>query len=263
MALDWDGLAYTADAGYRTPASVTGTGFAYTPWMKENAPDISRQGLYWGSHNRAAGDYTFTTFGDHHALPRVALPDLFFSLDNPFRTLTGENAPATGRGVVGAYAGAMLTDAARVLVAIQGGATGSDEISSASGVGGATLRSLLSLLERIGYVERTPGGYALRVVVLNDDARPAAERVVSLVREAMDLWHKRRVPEVERDLAALTALEQGVPFAVLYSEIWHYIFGYTNRYLAEAGLITDPYARSAQFRGFVPVLWATAIAPSS
>jgi hypothetical protein len=74
VALDWDGLAFTAERGYRTAATVTGRGFAYTPWMKDNAPDIARRGLYWGSHNRTAGSHTFTSFGDHDALPRRALP---------------------------------------------------------------------------------------------------------------------------------------------------------------------------------------------
>ena len=43
---------------------------------------------YVGSHNAAAGPVTLTTFGDHHALPRLGLPDVMNSqvermLDDP------------------------------------------------------------------------------------------------------------------------------------------------------------------------------------
>jgi hypothetical protein len=79
----------------------------------------------------------------------------------------------------------------------------------------------------------------------------------------MEAWHKRRASDVQRDLAGLTAVEQGVPFEVVYTAIWHYVFGYANLSLAERGLIADPYAHSATFRGFPPVLWATAIDASS
>lgn len=238
---------------------MTGPGYAYTPWMKENAPDISRRGLYWGSHNRAAGAYTFTTFGDHHALPRAALPDLFFSLVNPFRGLEGTGAAASGRGLVWAYSPTILSDIARVLVAIDGGARSGDGIAAASDVAGPTLASILTFLERLGYVQQGSEGYSLRVAVLKADAGPAAARVVALVREAIDVWHQDRADDAARDLAGLTALRQGVPYKVLYSEIWHYVFGYANLHLSERGLITDPYAPSAPFRGFVPVLWDTGI----
>jgi hypothetical protein len=263
MALDWDGLAYTERAGYRASATVTGPGFAYTPWMKENAADVSRRGLYWGSHNRAAGDYTFTTFGDHEALPRLAFPDLFFSLGNPFSTLETAAATRAGRAIVSAYSATVLSDISGVLLAIDDGAPTIERIAELSDVRGPMLTSVLSLLEQIDYVQRADDGYTHRITVLKESAGPAATRVVTLVRDAMEVWHKRRASEVQRDLAGLTAIEQGVPFDVLYTEIWHYVFGYANLSLAERGLIADPYADSAPFRGFLPVLWATTIDASS
>ena len=49
----------------------------------------------------------------------------------------------------------------------------------------------------------------------------------------------------------------------MYTEIWHYVFGNAKLALAERGLIADPYADAAAFRGFLPVLWATTIDASS
>ncbi|HET9370657.1 MAG TPA: hypothetical protein VFO19_10440 [Vicinamibacterales bacterium] len=242
LALDWEGLEYTQQAGYRAAATVTGPGFSYTPWMKENAPDLSRRGLYWGSHNRAAGDHTFTTFGDHDALPRRALPDLLFA-----------NAASSGS------AGVDLADASRVLQAIDAGARSLDRIAEMAALTDARLATTVTFLETIGYVGRGDAGYTHHIVLVRGDARPAVAKVVGLVRDQVSVWHERRASELRRELATLTALGQGVPFEVLYTDIWHYVFGFANLFLAEGGLITDPYADTWRFRGFVPVLWANQI----
>lgn len=264
MALDWDGLGFTESAEFRAGATVTGPGFAYTPWMKENAPDTSRRGLYWGSHNRPLGDYTFTTFGDHEAVPRVALPDLFFSVANPFSSLETPEGATAARRLFGSYSGAILTDIASVLVAIHDGATSAPAIEAATGVAPANVTAILALLEPIHYVTSEPGGlFRLEVTVLKSDAKPAAERVVGIVRDVMDRWHQRRYAEVRRELGGLTGLERGIPFEVVYTEIWHYIFGYANLFLAEKGLLADPYAEGAPFRGFLPFLWDSSIDASS
>ena len=175
MALDWDGLSFTEAAGYRAGATVTGPGFAYT----ENAPEISRRGLYWGSHNRAVGSHTFSTFGDHEALPRAALPDPFFS-----RATTPSSS---------------LADLSRILLALHDGATTAQRMAAVAQVRAPELTSALALLESIKYVERDQnGGYRLRITVLGENAAPAAARVVAIVREEMAAWHKERAADAER-----------------------------------------------------------------
>lgn len=237
VALDWEGLSFTAARGYRTAATVTGPGYAYTPWMKENTPDISRRGLYWGSHNRSSGSHTFTTFGDHDALPRRALPDV-------------------------AVTDTALTAMSAVLRAIHRGAHTPERIAAVSGVVSSQLPDTLARLREIGYIQTTGDDVRLQMTVIEPEVAPAAAHIVTIVREVMDAWHSRRWPTVRRDLGALSALQQGVPFEVVYSEIWHYVFGYANYFLAERGLIADPYRADAPFRGFVPYLWADAIYPA-
>ena len=76
-------------------------------------------------------------------------------------------------------------------------------------------------------------------------------------------WHVKHYATARADLSGLTAVTQATPFEVMYTEVWHYIFGYTNLRLAESGFMLDPYANDWRFPGFVPVLWANVLSKSS
>ncbi len=240
MALDWDGLRVTAADGYRATATVVTPGYAYTPWMKENAPDVSRRGLYWGSHNAAAGAFTFTTFGDHHALPRRALPDLTFRQESP----------------------ASLPDLAAVLLAVHGGARTPAAIAAAGKLAPPGVTTSTAFLESIGYLERRDGQLTAVVPILTMADAAVVDRVRALVRDEIRGWHTEHYGQLSADLSGVTPRRHGVDFKVVYTEIWHYVFGYANLFLAEAGLIADPYAPGARHQGFLPVVWATALDPA-
>jgi hypothetical protein len=232
MALDWDALAFTEVTGYRAKPAVTGNGFAYTPWMKENAPGAPRRGLYWGSHNADAGGYTFTTFGDHHALPRRALPDLAFRGETPFD----------------------LRDLAKIMVSLR------DDPANARKSTGPDAEPMLAFLKTIGYVRDADGFPSLDLTVLTEADATQVHAIRRTVAHQVAEWHAARHDTLRDSLHDLTPLRQGVPFAVVYTEIWHYVFGYTNLYLSQAGLIADPYAPDAPFEGFLPFLWASSLA---
>lgn len=70
-ALDWDGLNLTASLGYRMKGAARPDG-NFVPYADERT-DLSRQKIYWGSHNNSHGRFGITSFGDHHSLPREAL----------------------------------------------------------------------------------------------------------------------------------------------------------------------------------------------
>lgn len=231
VALDWDGLDVTAERGYRVAATVAGEGFAYTPWMKENASDISRKGLYWGSHNTGAGEFTFTTFGDHQALPRRALPDVTFGREIPFA----------------------LPELARTLLAVEDGAGTEEAVAMATGLPESD--AMIAFLRDLGYLQDVSGRLSTGIPILSRRASAATAEIRRLIRADVAAWHAARYSHVAAELADLTPLRHGVPFAAVYSEIWHYIFGYANLYLAEAGVLADPYAPGERFQGFVPVLW--------
>jgi hypothetical protein len=74
FSLDWDGLDITAEKDLRITADELPQGRDFVIRAKEQSGQISTKGLYWGSHNTVVEGVRFTTFGDHHSLPRLALP---------------------------------------------------------------------------------------------------------------------------------------------------------------------------------------------
>jgi hypothetical protein len=264
VGLDWDGLDFTAEKAYRAPPTVKGDAFAYTPWMKENAPDISRRGLYWGSHNFSAGAVTLTTFGDHHSLPRRALPDILNNQVNPFPILNSpETAAVAGRRLLVAYGGAMLQDFATVIQAVHRGQSTRSQVASSTGLPANRITALVEVLKAAELIVEDGDQLRLRMLVMTESAAPATGPILSRVRAAMEAWHATHYATVKKDLAGLTAVKQATTFEVMYTEIWHYIFGYTNLCLAEVGFMLDPYAPGWPFPGFLPVLWANVLSPSS
>jgi hypothetical protein len=232
--------------------------------MKENAPDISRRGLYWGSHNSAVGAFTLTTFGDHHSLPRRALPDVINSQANPFPILANpESAAVAGRRLVIAYSNAMLQDFASVILAVHRGQRTRGQIGGATGLAANRVTALVDVLKAADLMVEEGNELRSRMLVMTEEAAPATRLIRAQVRNAMEAWHQQRYAAVKTDLADLTAVKQATSFEVMYTEIWHYIFGYANLYLSEAGLMTDPYAAGWPFPGFVPVLWANVLSASS
>jgi hypothetical protein len=57
----------------------------------------------------------------------------------------------------------------------------------------------------------------------------------------------------------LTAARQGVPFPVLFTQIWHEIFGLTTRELAAKGVIEDPRGPGSSWDGSIPAVWRTSV----
>jgi hypothetical protein len=57
---------------------------------------------------------------------------------------------------------------------------------------------------------------------------------------------------LQADLRDLTSLQYGVPYEHLFTEVWHYLFGQTNRALVRSGHFADPYAADRVSKGIIP-----------
>jgi len=77
--------------------------------------------------------------------------------------------------------------------------------------------------------------------------------VLRLSRDVMTDWLAQRHSAIRQQLAGLSAVKAGVPYGDMFTQIWHYLFGTTNRMLVEKGLFADPYRRAAP--GFIPAVW--------
>jgi hypothetical protein len=116
------------------------------------------------------------------------------------------------------------------------------------------------MLRDVGYLDVDDGRLETAITILREDAIEPASRIRSIVGAEVRTWHDARYRALRSAFADLTPVRQGVPFEVVYTEIWHYVFGYANLSLAESGLIADTYAAGSPFTGFVPVLWWSGLA---
>jgi hypothetical protein len=263
FSLDWDGLDLTEERGYRAGAQRTINGHSFTPWAKERGAAVSLKGLYWGSHNRTGSQFTFTTFGDHHTLPRFGLPDITWNTGGTFTRYA--ELPAgrrAARRLLAAYMGEALDDIAGVMIALRERDRSLDQLQAATGIEQGTLERVVQLLEAAAYVEAVGERYRSTALVLVPDDADLVSAMLAKGREIMVAWHTANYDAIRAQLAELTPLRNGVPFERVYTEVWHFVFGITNRTLVEEGFFADPYDHTRQHQGFVPAIFANGIAAS-
>ena len=68
-------------------------------------------------------------------------------------------------------------------------------------------------------------------------------------------WLDLNYSTVQEDLDRLTARKYGVPYRQLFTQIWHYIFGLTNKALVASGHFADPYAEERVSKGMLPFVF--------
>ena len=256
FSLDWDGLTYTREAGYRAGPTRVGEDFAYTPWAKEEGADISLKGLYWGSHNHIVGDVHFTSFGDHHSLPRAGIPDIFWNSRGTFRSHDEKRSLVRAGGrLLTSYFDEIQGDIGQVLFALKDRALTVPQLSAESGLGDDRLQRILGFLEALEMVRATDQGFESAVVVLDIGDRQMIDDMLALGREIMADWHGQHYANIRTALSDLTPTRNGVPFEVVYTEVWHFVFGIANHRLAQAGFFADPYAPTRTHQGFIPFLF--------
>jgi hypothetical protein len=253
VSLDWDGLTLTKARGYRAEPKAADP---YLPlaWQTEGGGD--KRGLYWGSHSMP-DTITFTTFGDHAGLSRVAFPDLGDKLRRALRT-TDLPEPVVSR------LGWVADDLVRkhlglMMIELRGGGKTVSELATAGGLSRSEAKSLLDLALQLHYVTLDGELYRAAIPVLTEVDVPMLREVRRLGREVMEGWFAERHATLRDKLQGLSFVRNGVPLEDGLYWVWHYLFGVANRELAAAGLLSDPYDPGSPFKGFLPVVWLNAV----
>lgn len=253
FSLDWDGLDLTAEKGYRTTAKMTPNG-QYVPWAEQKS-EITLKGVYWGSHNNTFGEVTFTSFGDHFSVPRTGLPDILGVLRLTARRKSPKSVETKYRAVLRQSVLATWRNAGRLLLALREKPSSRDELAKVAHVSENEAQAWLDFLEELGYVSVRGESYSLRVPVVAASDRRLVREIERIGREVMERWLRDNFEQVNSELSDITPLKYGVPPEESFTQIWHYIFGITNRHLVEAGLFADPYAADREYKGFIPAVW--------
>lgn len=260
LMLDWDGLRVTAENDFRTAAVKKPSGDEYQMVLRERTPLASARALYWGSHNApaAGGAIKMSTFGDHHpGSARAAFPDLTWIVEERDfgRVARAPLAPELAK----AFAAEMQSTqdvTALIMRRLRGGAANEAVLAQAAGQPVERVRRTLQLLAALNYVSLSNGEYQAAIPVFTEERDGAMIREFrALGREVMLDWLRKNYATSERQLSGLTALRAGVPFKVMYTEVWHPIFGWANYHLVRDGYLHDPYGPKARFISFVPFVW--------
>ena len=250
FALDWDGLDLTAQKGYRTASSRIRPGDnRYTPWAYENTPGVL-QGLYWGSHSNYFEDVAITTFGDHHATPRMGLPDVIWRMDNGVRQAA---LPESIRHAAEILKPADWDDESEAL--------GHLMLASRAGRAIDASAQQQAFLESINYVQRVADRHHASVPVFSSVDKDWIMEARQLTWRVMDTWLAENYESAQAELNDLTPIKHGVPYEIVFTQIWHYLFGTANQILVEEGFFSDPYAENRRFKGFISMVWDPSLAP--
>lgn len=245
--LDIGCLKLLSDAGYRTTARDMPGGNRYTLWAQETGLDVPLKELYWGGHTEAAGEHVWNTFGDHAPRPqgRRALPDLVWQAEWAID-------PAGLRLAVHEHLLSLLTGLAQTLTAIGPSGVDPGRVTGPAGPGHG------DILIELGYLANLGGRLHVAAPVFTAAETSLRGRVFELLSPVVLDWFAENHRSLEEDLAGITPMRHGVPFAEVMTQLWHYIFGLTNRALVRAGLFADPYALPPDRQGFLAGLYPAA-----
>jgi hypothetical protein len=257
FSLDLDGLAFTAQRGYRTKSSARNliwrTIFPKTVIRGEELFGkelfLSRKGFYKGGHSTGYDETRLLSFGDHEIQPRYAFPDILTnssfreSQKQHIKEFLGKLSPSEAGKMVGL-----------MMLSLRSGPKGIEELSQAVGIGPGEAERLSSLLIELDYVANTDNRLSARIPVLTMRDSLFVERIRKIGREEMTAWFETGYPLLSSELAELEPFRY-LPQKELFYDIWHDIFGAANRNLVKAGLFADPYSRFYGAKGIIPAVF--------
>lgn len=227
VALDWHGLKTLARLGLTlSDSEMEKPGYGRYTLFANEIVDTSVKELYWGSHNSTHGDYVFTTFGDHDSA-RAGFPDLVWQMQIK-----------CGSGIFGS----VLSDMIDCYLQKVG-----DLLTSRRFADDPTVK----VLRDLHYIE--DDRLNIPIITVNDMA--AVQPLVDAVDNAVVTWLRARSGDFPRVFADVTPVRMGVDFREVLIQLWHYIFGHTNKHLSRMGVLFNPYSEGSHWSGYLPVVW--------
>lgn len=258
FSLDWDALDL---ASHKKMAAISrDLPGRVVAWAEERG-EFTLKGIYWGSHNEYMEEVVFTSFGDHFSLPRNSLPDLLWRMQGAAGRINADDRIKDTLGAI--QRNHWQENAAalgRMMLALRDGPKDEAALIAAGGLSAARARTLLSLLRELDYVRASRDKYQAQAVVLGqqDDAAVTAARDLS--RKVISAWLDGNYEKLRQRLVGTSPVRNGVPYPLIFTQVWHYIFGIANRQLVEGGFFADPYADDRRFKGFIPAVWRRSLA---
>ena len=245
FVLDWLGLKILQEEGILVRSKLRPGNRSYLLFAREQVDSSEFTKLYgkmyWGSNSDKIGDYVFTSFGDHTGL-RYAFPDIVWTLRTTPRNEMPRWMSQKLSRLTELIAGQWLKNAGHLLLRLnsQGPVSARDLERDSEATG---ILDVLHLLDDMNYITRNRGICKLDYPVFAARDKKVIEQLGHLVLPLVAEAIHRNYAKLEKALKNTSPIRNKVELDEVLNEAWHWIFGQTNRVLAEKGFLYDPPRR--------------------
>jgi len=258
LILDLGGLDLLAEHGYIVTGPEKPGGNRYILNAQE-VTEFSLKELYWGCHTDDANGAVLMTFGDHHAeTVRNGFPDLMWGFGRKLGTYLKEELPELYGTelliVLNDQMNSFLENVVAIVLRLKESPAGLPELEKATSLNPDYLEHILNFLIKIRYISREDDSYHLLIPVLTEADQDMFQRIQSLVNQEILNWLNTYYDRIKEDLKDISAVRNRVNYSEVFNMLWHYFFGYTNKFLARSGLIYDTYSAPQGFTGYLPAV---------
>lgn len=199
--------------------------------------------VYWGSHNSNFGGFKFTSFGDHTGY-RYSFPDLVWNFPDTTsqnRTDLPDWLRTNISEAVRTFETNSLVDCGQLLLFLnKKGSFDIGHLASKLGKEKYQIEILLRLLSDMKYVTLTDEKVGLNYPVFETQDKGIVDSAWEIVSESIEREACRYFDSLRSELAEITPIRRGIDPREIYTDIWHWVFGQTNRIMAERGFLFDP-----------------------
>lgn len=211
---------------------------------EEGAEEGLLDKMYWGSHSSTFGRFTFTSFGDHTGY-RYAFPDAALSISAAVLKLMEKGLPDWYCNKIAEVSSAFLAycmvEIGETLLALcKEGPMEVDSLRKDIGMEKDRAEALIRLLADTKYVKLNGDRVMLNYPVFTVKDKVVFENVWQLLSRTVEEVACGYFESLRSELAEITSVRRGFDPREIYTDVWHWVFGWANRMMAEKGFFYDP-----------------------
>ncbi len=197
---------------------------------------------YIASSSSVYDGYTFTSFGEGGL--KYTLPNIFWFIRHSFEHGKGQYRWPTWvnekiQGLMASYEEKTLGTTAEILFSLTKGPRSYTDLVSSDDWTAKILDTLIDM----GYVVHHDDLVHLVFPVFEAHDKEVINDISTVLMPAVFKQVSDSYDSLASSLSAITPFKNNISMQEVYGEVWHCIFGQSNRLLAEKGYIHDPPSR--------------------
>jgi hypothetical protein len=254
LSLDWGALDLLSKYDYIIYAPEKAGGNSYV-LNAEEVTEFSLKEIYWGGHSTGVDGMMFMTFGDHHTdTKRNSIPDILWFIESNSVRDVPDLYQKEWKALLQDQLDNLMEETGRILYALKQSPLSAADIQQSSEMDEQELQHILDFLEKIHFVSVKEDVYSLDVLLFTGSDQVMLSEIKEIVNREILSWVESHYKQIKLDLEDISAVRNRVDYKEVFNMMWHYFFGYTNKYLAEAGFIYDTYQAPEGRQGYLPAV---------